>query len=276
MSKYFKETQEQKVKLADYFREIELKYSEDEKKQSLEYVRIKHIYDSLGEIAISKEMIDTICKTFDSGKCRYGTVCLKKESIQALYEISKMFPELSEEALIIISREYIEDLFKEYSLLEVLSMMLRKDGISDETFEKFMSYVKEKAIILDKKFEYETKKFKYYFRHYSYDFVMYFEKFMKEHHITFEKIIQSTPDCELFLKDQLQLREMSKKYRECWAVGTPVSYEMLEQYLDGDTELSKYPEQPSYYLSISKETIPTSFTKTKFLEEIEKQKIKTK
>lgn len=276
MSKYFKETQEQKIKLSDYFKEVELKYSEDERGKSLEYVRIKHIYDSLGDVAISKEMIDTICKTFSSGKCRYGTVCLKKESVQALYEISKMFPELSEEALIMISREYIDDLFKEYSLLEVLSMMLRKDGVVDSTFESFMEYIKEKALILETKYKQDAEKFKYYFRHYSYDFVMYFEKFMREHHITFEKIAESTPDYELFLKDQLQLREMSKKYRECWAIGTPVSYEMLEQYLDGDTELSKYPEEISYYLSISKETIPASFTKTQFLEDIEKQKSRRK
>ena len=298
MKKYFKEGQPKKLILSDYLSQVEREYKEiDEKLQKhrtggfvpgdiysliykletaeremgLKYARIKYIYKSLGEVQISEEMLETICKTFDVSKCRYGTICLHSETIKSLYNISEMFPELSQEALITISREYIKDLFEKHRLIETLSMMLRKDGLEDTTFEKFMETVKKLADQEDKKYEAEAWHLRTYYGHYSYDFIDHFQKFMKQHHITCQQLCESLPDPGLFLEDLLQLKDISSQARDCWGCCDPISFQLLEAYLDGDTELSEFDEQPTYCISIMRKSFPTTFTKTEFLERIKKQ-----
>lgn len=300
MSKYFKEKQEKKISLLEYWTQIDKEYQEivnkikefsnksydsektykrvidlESKKSelSLQHARIKHIYTSLGNVLISKEMINTLCDTFDSSECRYGTICLKSETVKTMYDISEMFPELSKEALLSISREYIKDLFDEYSLIEKLAVMIRKEGISDLTFEKFMDKVSKFADIEDKKYNDVAWYIRIYCGQYTYDFVKHFEKFVKEHHISWQKFYESLPSPELILKDQIALKELSLKAKDCWGICDPVTFQMLESYLDGDTELSSYEEQPYYYISNYIGKTPTVFTKTEFLEDIkEKQK----
>ena len=300
MKKYFKKEQPKKVVLADYLAKVEKDYKDiqaekkkhstggyvadnvysllqeleiAERNMSSKYVRIKHIYKSLGEVKISEEMIETICKSFDDDKCRYGSICLRSQTVKDLYDISELFPELSEEALIAISREYIKDLFDKHSLLDTLSMMLRKDGQEDTTFEKFMDKVKKLADQEDIKYANEAWHFRMYYGQYSYDFVRHFEKFIKQHHITCEQLGASLPDPELFMDDILLLKDISLRAKDCWSVCKPISFQMLEDYLDGDVDLFDYDEQPEYYISIMRRSFPTSFTKTEFLERIKKQQI---
>lgn len=294
MKKYFKEKQSKKISLKDYWIQVEKEYKEFEemlkkyhttgyitldgleleskqKALSLRYARIKHIYSSLGDVLISEEMIDTLCETFDSSKCRYGTICLKSETIKTMYEISEMFPELSKEALLLISREYIKDLFDEHSLIEILAIMLRKDGSEDSTFEKFMDKVLKLADSKDKKYSDVAWYIRIHCGEYTYDFVRHFEKFVKEHHISWERFYECLPSPELILKDQLELKKVAKRAKDCWGICDPITFQMLEDYLDGDIELSKYEEQPSYYISTSVGRIKTTFTKTQFIESIEEK-----
>lgn len=292
MSIYFKEKLDTKISLTEYLSKVELEYKTLEKelekyknkisydlqtkkeKITLKYAQIKHIYEVLGDIEISKEMIETICKSFYPSKCRYGTICLKKDSIKTLYEISELFPELSEEAILSISKEYIKDLFDNYSLIEKLSIMIRKHGQQDSTFESFIQIVRELADIEEIKYEDEAKDIGFYYGQYSYKFITYFQKFIKQHHITCRKFGESLPDVELFFKDEIHLKEIVSHTRECLDYCIPISYQMYEDYLDGETELLKFPEQPAYYISISGTKIPTTFTKEEFLNKIsQKQKI---
>ncbi len=268
MSKYLKE-KEEKVKLTDYLVDVEKEY-EDHKnsysdKWKLHLVRIKHILSALGEVEISKEIVEAICKSFDSSKCRYGTICLKKDTIRALYEISELFPELSGEAILCISKEYIKDLFEKYSFVEALCMMFRREGISDSTFEKFMDLVKSKGDEEDKKYDTEASHLRMFYGEYPYAFIQHFQKFIKQHHITLSKFGDSIPDPEFILKDQVQLKEISMRAKDCWDCCAPVSYSMIEDYLDGDLELTNFEEQPTYYISNIAGGIPTTFTKTDFL-----------
>ena len=220
-------------------------------------------------------MIETFFETFDSSKSRYKSVCIRKDTIEGLFEIYEMFPELTKEAILEISKEYIKDLYDEYSLIDVLSVMLRKEGIKDETFEKFMSLVKEYADKEERKYIEVASNIRMYLGYYPYDFIKHFETFVVEHHITYEKFTEALVEPELIIKDTLKLREVSRRAKDCWCIGHPASYEMTEAYLDGDTELSKFPEQPSYHISITGEKIPTVFTKEEFLRIIkEKQKSK--
>lgn len=297
MKKYFKEKVEQKISLLEYYQKTEKEYL-DVKKQveekskegysselyklerlkedlRLKYARVAHIYKALGEIEISEELINTICKTFDSSKCRYGTICIKLDTVREIYEIATLFPELSEEAILEISREYIKDLFDEYSLIETLCMILRKEGCEDAVFEKFMGIVKDFADKEDKKYENEAWHLRIYYGEYSYDFIKNFEEFIKKHHITCARLGEVVPEPEMFLKDQIHLKEVSRRSKDCWGSCKPITFQMLESYLDGDVELSEFEEQPSYYATNTGIKDPTSITKTEFLESI-KEKQKTK
>ena len=297
MKKYFKEEKTLKIDLKKYWIKIGkeyLKVEEELKKYltaehvtekekilieelklkkedlSLAYARVKHIYHSLGEVQIREDMIDTFFETFDSSKSRYGTICLKQKTIKAIYEISEMFPELSKEALLLIDRLYIKDLFDKYSLIEVLSIMIRRDGMKDSTFEKFIDKVKELADKEDKKYSDVASCIRIYCGEYPYDFVRHFEKFVKEHHISWERFYECLPSPELILKDQLELKALTKKTKDCWMICEPITYQMLEDYLDGDIGLSRYEEQLSYYITTYDEKAPTTFTKTEFIESMKK------
>ena len=304
MKKYFKDEPSSKLSLSEYWMQIVKEYQEIAEKirvcsckvcptqeelaliyelkskqrgLSLTHARMKLIYSSLGDIQISKDMLDTICETFDSSKCRYGTICLKPETIKGIYEISEIFPELSREAILLISREYIKDLFDMYSLVETLAIMLRKEGKEDTAFEKFMDVVLKFADEEEKKYNEVAGYIRIYCGQYTYDFVRHFERFVKEHHISWTRFLECLPSPELILKDQLELNDLARKTKDCWGICEPITFKMLEDYLDGDTKLKDYEEQPSYYISTYVGKVPTSFTKTQFIESIqENQKVLTR
>ena len=87
----------------------------DLSKLSNKLVRVNYLYKILGNVLISEENIDTLCETLNVSKCRYKSVCLRSDSVKAMYAIIEMFPELTKEAIATISREYIKDLFDNFS-----------------------------------------------------------------------------------------------------------------------------------------------------------------
>lgn len=294
--KYFKEEEMKKISLMECYLKIEKEYLEIEeelkkhrtggflehdeyrlvieledkkRKLSLPYARIKHIYSSLGDIQIREDMIEILFETFSSSKCRYGTICIQSETIQFMYQLSELFPELTKDALISISREYIKDLFDKYQLIEKLSMMIRQYGKVDTTFEQFMDEV---LIVADKEervYKDVASNIRIHYGHYPYDFVKHFEKFVQEHHISWEQFYQSVPSAELIYRDQLTLRELSLRSKDCFGMCLPITYQMFEDYLDGDTELSKYEDTLEYYASASGAKILVPFTKQEFLDSIQ-------
>lgn len=294
MKKYFKEEKTEKISLLEFYEEKEKEYQKivDELEESIvtkkqySYIfelenkkrhltlptkRIRHIYRSLGDVKIREDMIDILYETFDSSKCRYGSICVQPDTIRTMYEISELFPELTKEAIVTISRVYIKDLFDKYSLIDALAIAIRKEGLEDLTFEKYMAKVLELAEIEDRKYSEVAWQIRIHCGEYSYDFVTRFEKFVKEHHISWETFYKALPPAELILKDQVQLKELSRKAKDCWGTCDPVSFQMFEDYLDGDKELSCFDEQPEYYISTTLGKVQAPFTKTQFLESISEQ-----
>lgn len=279
MQKYFKEEKKEKFSLKYYWEQIELAYqkleSEGKKtKLSHKHVQIKHIYSSLGDVMISEKQLETICETFNSSRCRYGTICLKGETIRDIYKITELFPELSKEAILWISKEYIKDLFDKYSLIENLAIMLREYGMKDSTFEKFMNEVDILAYKEEKIYSEVASYIRMYCGQYSYDFVRHFERFVKEHHISWQRFRECLPSPELILKDQVELLALARRAKDCFGICDPITFQMLEDYLDGDTELKDYCEQPYYFISTQTGKVDTSFTKTQFIESIEQEQLK--
>ena len=280
MEKYFLEEKVEKISLGEYFKEIEEQLDELKKKHSCEgdwklessirdlskkYVRVKHIYGSLGDVLITEDLIDVLCGSFDWHNKKYGTTVFKDETIKGMYGISEMFPELSKSALTCISDEYIRDLFDKYYLVESLAVLLRRDGINDATFEKYMCLVQEKAKVEDSKYKNVQWNIRIHYGHYPYQFVRHFEEFVFQHHIEWEQFCESVPSPEIFYKDCIDLKKFSCSTKDCWGSCSPISFQMLEDYLEGDTELSKFDEQPYYYVSSSSDKKFSTFTKSEFI-----------
>ncbi len=298
MKKYFKTYESEKISLSDYVKESKeeltkfmgelqsYKRIEDPdietytkiyklerliKEQDLKRARIKHILKCLGDVSISRDGIEAICEIFASTEYKYGTVCLKAETINGIYEITEMFPEFTKEALLSIGNEYIKDLFDKYSLIETLCVKLKKEGSEDSTFESFMKKVKKFALQEQKKYETEAYYLGVYYGYYSFSFIQHFQEFIKKHHITCEQFGRSLPDVQIILQDELQLREIELKSKECFVSCFPLSYQMLESYLDGNIELAEYPDEAEYLVSIYGKKFKTTFTKAEFLESIKKK-----
>ena len=295
MKKYFIEKEVSKISLSECYIKIEEQYQKIEEKLkehstggyatqkemriiddlqtqkrelSLSYARVKHIYKALGDVLIREDLIDILSETFDYEKCRYGTICLKLETVKTMYEISEMFPELSKEAIVSISRIYIKDLFEKYSLIDTLAVMLRKDKAIDSTFESYMDKVTKLADQEDRQYKDVAWYIRIHCGEYTYDFVRHYEQFVQEHHISWERFCECLPSAEIILKDQLELKSISERSKDCWSACRPITFQMLDDYLDGDIELSQYDEQPMYLTSPQGEKILTTFTKTDFLESI--------
>lgn len=274
MSRYFKETSDQKIMLSHYLKECS-----DIAAQNMYFVtqkqkckQIEYIMSILGDEEMPKDVMDAICDSFNSSLCRYGSECMMPYTVRELYQISKIFPELSKEALVAISREYIKDLFDEHDLIKVLAMLLRTDGINDETFEKFMTYVQEKAKKAESKYKDEAWSFEMaYGSECSYNFVTHFKTFMIQHHIPFSKISTSLPEYELIRADERHLSQIMRKAKDCWGVCDPISYQLLEDYLTDEDAFAKTGETFSYTLSAYAKSEPATFTKSDFIESIQRK-----
>lgn len=296
MSKYFRIEKEEEIKISEVvereskeveslgkrIEELEKSsklsseiYSLQRKVKDLKYrsLCLEHITKILGDISIEPSRLEALITCLDVSLCRYKRVCLKEETLKGIYEISTLFPELSSEAIKEIGKEYISDLFKDYDLTTELALMIRKEGSSDETFDKFMDLTKSYAEVLEKKYKDEAWKLEIYYGYYSHSFITHFKKFMVDHHISLEQMTSSLVSPMLILEDELKLKEISSKARECFMVCQPISFQMTEDYLMGDYDLERFSEQPFYYISIYGKEIPTTFTKTEFLESLTKKSV---
>lgn len=282
--KYFQEERLPKMSLKEYFEKVEKKYEEmsEGKKQEfrLTYARARHIYNALGDIEIREDMIQTFGEMYDPSKCRYGSTCVQPATTQTIYGISEMFPELTKEALVLISRLYIKDMFEDYSLIEKLAIAIRREGAKDETFEKFMDEVTKIADKEDAKYNEVASKIPVYFDEYPYDFIKHFQKVVKDHHVSWDKFCKSIPSAELVCKDYIFLKQYISQFREFSSIPSPMSKRMFEDYLAGDTTLSQYDEQPMYTVSRIEvgfsQSTPVPFTRTEMLESIEKKQSLTR
>jgi len=280
--KYFSEVKKEKLSLKSYFEEIEGEYKSISKKDKSSitfeermtkdlYYKLKLIYTTLGDVEISKDMIEVFLSMF-ACTSRYGSIKFKPDTIKTVYDISEKFPELTSLALKEIYEEYIKDLFDEFSLVEVLEYYILKYGKEDKTFEMYMELVLKYADEVEKKYKYEAENLFYGHGEYTFDFVVHFKKFIVQHHITLKRFCDCVPSAEIFFEDQKLLLSLSRKSKDCYVTSLPVTFEMLEDYLDGDEELSYFKEESTYHISTTGERILAPISKSKFLKAIKEKK----
>lgn len=260
MSKYFKEIQKEEKHLSEY------ETIDEREKREVEY-----LIDVLGDVPLDEDMK----KLFHSQFHRFGgkySVRTKPETIKGIYDITRKFSDLSVDAIDEIWFRYIDDLFERYDMTSVLAKYLELFGKEDETVELFLTYVDKKADDLQEEYKKEASTLDDLQEEYSESFVSHLKSLVLREHISTYEIRKCLPSPELIKKDEEHILDLSRRTRIFFGCCEPVSYTMVDILIE-DKTLDTYTETPTYYISTGR-CEQATFTKTEFLESIQKQKIK--
>lgn len=265
---YFKKEETKKYKLSEYleFQDSDLKYILCDAGRRIP--RTKYIMETLGDVEMDIETYKLFIGQFQSFGGRYD-VRTKPETIKGIYDISQKYPSLAKDALDEIWFVYIQDLFEEYALDEMLAKYFELHGETEDALQAYLDYVNRKAKEYDKRFEDEASQIESLKQEFGEEFVKHLQYIIKSQHISSEKIKSSLPEKELIDKDRQQLIDISTQTRIFMGCCHPISYQMIESLAVGDG-LDYYPEQPAYLINGTR-TIETTFTKQEFLDSIKKR-----
>lgn len=271
MKKYFKEEENQKLKLSEYLKmdksEFQYFVYDDEYRERV----TKYIMGIIGDVELDEETYAAFISEFRCFGGRYD-VRTNKETIKGVYEITQKYPYLTKDAIQYVWFVYINDLFETYSLDEMLGKYIELYGKTEEGFLKYIDHVEKVADEFNKQFDEDAAKLDEYCKDYDSDLIKHLRYIIKRKHIKSEKILSVLPSRELIDKDREQLMDICNKTRIYFGACQPISYQMIERLATG-VGLDDYPEQPKYCINESR-TIDATFTKQEFLDSIQKEKAK--
>ena len=92
-------------------------------------------------------------------------------------------------------------------------------------------------------------------------------------HIPVDAVIDSIPSPEIVKKDIHQLDQLAKEYGTFMYLVKPLSFEITKSLAKGE-DISKYKDQPSYYLRRDGQYEDATFTIKEFLDSIDSKKTK--
>lgn len=267
--KYFIENEKEEKLLSEYLKEESKSYICEEPAR---IARTKYLIEILGDVPFEQKLYETFIREFQCWGGRYD-VRTKKETIKAIYEISRKYPFLTETGIEYIWFKYIRDLFEEYSLMDVFEKYVLMFGKTDEAFELFMDYIDKKAEIHQKQYEQDALKADELVGSYGQGFVDHIKGLIKRKHFTYDYIKEYFPSSEIIKKDEEHILELSRKTRIYFGCCLPVSYKMFDILIE-DKSLDTYTDTPAYYINSSIKE-PATFTKKEFLDSIKKDKVKS-
>lgn len=262
--KYFTKEEKEKFLLSDYLKMSDEIFKEEIFKESDRLARTKYLIETLGDVYLDIDTYKLFIRQFQSFGGPYS-VLIDKDTIKGIYEIYKMYPFLTEEALSSIWFLYIRDLFEEYELPYMLELFIKTYGMKDETFEKYMSYIEKKGREHQKMYDEDALKVST-LTGYSKHFCYFIESLILRKHYTFDKVHTYLPEASLIKKDEAHLLDLEERTHIYMGACMPVSYIMIEELLKGEP----LEEKPTYYASTGLKEEAT-FTKEEFLQSIKKK-----
>lgn len=268
MEKYFKEDYEKKLLLSEYLDKSFVSgiCSEEDRKKRTEY-----LIDTLGDVEVDYDLYKLFISQFQRFGGRYD-VRVKPETIKGIYEIVKEYPMLTTDAIDEIWFRYISDLFEEYDLVSVLHDYIKILGKGDETFSLFLEHVDKAAERQEKRYLEDSLQADELVEDYGGKFVSHIKYLITCQHYEYDEIKKYLPSSLIIKKDEQHISDISKETRIFFGCCQPVSYTMFDTLIDKKT-LESYTDTPSYYISTG-EIIPATFTKQKFLDSLQKVKIR--
>ena len=269
MSKYFQQYGSG-VLLEDY--KCNLEDSNERKIKAVDYLE-----KCLGNVVLPGEIIETFLRQFHI----YGgpfNVRNDMITINGIYDIYNRIPGLSVVAIEELFSLYINDMFEEYDLVNVLKNTVKLFDKTDDAFNVYIEFVKLKIKESQKRFIQDAEQLEIYRNDYLIndciiDYIDYLKELVIKEHISCSDILKSLPSKELIEEDVKQLKELSEKYRIYFGVGMPISY-LMTKTLAKTGNLCLFSNQPTYYISNSYDTINTTFTKQDFIDSVNYRKEK--
>ena len=107
---------------------------------------------------------------------------------------------------------------------------------------------------------------------YSDKYIHLLELISEQYDLSFDDIYMRLPSPDLVKKDEYFV-DTYPVARVLLGVADPASYVLTSYQVFGSIP-EDYPEQPTYYISTSEGRVKAPFTKTEFLESLEKEKTK--
>ena len=265
---YFKKEETKKHKLSEYldFQDSDFKYLLCDTGRRVP--RTKYLIETLGDVEMDIETYKLFIGQFQSFGGRYD-VRTKPETIKGIYDISTKYTFLAQDALDEIWFVYIQDLFEEYALDEMLGKYIELHGKTDDAISAYLDFIDRKAKDYEPRFEAEAEKLDQYIPEFGLDFIKHLKYIVKSQHIPASEIEKALPEKELIAKDRQQLVDISTQTRIFMGCCHPISYQMIESIAVGDG-LDYYPDQPAYLINGSRK-IDTTFTKQEFLDSIQRR-----
>lgn len=258
----------------EYFVEVpkivELK-KQIESYSGIAQVRLKRLFDILGDVTISKEFIDAYLSYFDYTSSKRGNLSLTEESLIGMYELSQAYPQLESSTIKLIMGEYVKDLFDEVQPLKYFDGMTLRQ--MDDSFERFMELLKQAGEKSDIPYREEEAKIASSLSEYGIGFTDYIKKYAVKYHKTFEDIYYAIPDASVVRKDADIFYEIGRK--ELFGpTGYPYSYRMCEfMILFGDVDDFQH---PLMYDSSIRGRFESPMTTAEFLKSIEERRKEVK
>ena len=267
MNKYFKEKQEQEKLLSEYLTKDCEYFKENTLSESSRIIRTEYLISILGDVPFNKDIYDLFIRQFQCFGGRYN-VRTRPDTIQDIYQITRMYPILTKTAIEEIWFRYIKDFFKEYELITVLNKYIEKFDKTDESFELFIDEVEKKAEQHQQRYIEDSLHADELKEDYGENFTKHVKGLIIREHYTYDEITKYLPSAEIVKKDEQHINDISTKSRILFGCCEPVSYTMFDILIEEKT-LDKYTETPTYYISTERQEQAT-FTKTQFLESIKK------
>lgn len=271
MGKYFKETSEEKreLVLSEYLKKGEKDFKNHYLSNEEDRIRrTEYLIKILGDVSLDEETYLLFIDRFQSGGGRYD-VMTRDDTFKGMYEIIQKHQMLTSGAIKDIWVRYIKDLFDEYDLITIFDNFIQVFGLTDEAFEMFIDYVEKKAEQHQQKYVEDSLNIAELEGEYTSGFISHIKNLILSQHYSYDEIKKCMPCADLIERDEQHIRDLSRRTRIYFGCCRPISYSLFDVLLKYKS-LDGYPETLEYCVSTGKKETVT-FTKTDFLESVQKQ-----
>ena len=263
MSKFIFENNIERKKLSLY-------YNDNNKK------RLDYLISILGDVEMSIDELNMYLSQFNRVVGPYD-VLTEPSTIKAMYNIKKLYPKLSTEAINSLFPKYIEDLFEKEDLINKLKKFIDIFGYNDEMYEIYLSYVDRKGSVLQEKYKKMLSSYNEFRIDYSSKFIHYLEYLTLRKHYEPKKILEHIPTEEFVKKDEDLLSELSRRYRIHFGICYPISYNLIEESIKDNIE-DENTKELEYIVKINGQSIAkkSGFSQKDFRNSVKAKKLELK
>ncbi len=223
---YYQEKLSQKDEFfGTYFEETDLE---------LKLKKLELMYKLLGDVILPYDYFKAFLYTsrFIYGKKHY---ILTESMITGVYSIIKKYDDMPAFIIDGLLSYYDEQHFKRFQVEEYFDSLVLKYGLTEETLERCIKYIKDSEKKLKDFYEKESKKLILIKDEYPYEFISHLTSIMIEHYISFDEVMDVLPPDDFFKEESQCPSEYWRKHHDYkFIFDLLVEKIKLEDYQDDD------------------------------------------